>query len=123
MLANGIVVFNQALNGPSGANITLNTLTGVFTINRTGTYYVSWWVAEFTAGASPWVSFAVQVIPNFTPEAAAYSPVTFGQLSGSALISVGVTNTTVRLINHSTDTVTYADSTAQAGIVILEVTP
>ncbi|WP_411678361.1 hypothetical protein [Caproicibacter sp.] len=112
------VLFSTILSDQS-PNISYNAATGEFTITGVGIYYVSWWVAEDSAGAATSVNFSVTL--NSVPGPVAYSPLTTGQVSGSAIVTVGATPATVTLTNQSGATVTYSTTTVQAGITIIEV--
>ncbi|MDR1116862.1 MAG: hypothetical protein LBL09_01270 [Oscillospiraceae bacterium] len=83
-----------------------------------GNYYVTWWVAvDGTAGSAD-VSFAVDV--DGSPYSTGSMPIVTGQVSGSALVTVGATPATISLINVSGNTIALAGTPVQANIVILE---
>ena len=112
------VIFDTTLNDQS-LNISYNSVTGVFTINQVGNYYVTWWVATDGANISTIVTFAIEVdggagIPGS-------SPIVAGQVNGSALVTVGAVPATIELVNITGEPVTYPLTPVQANIVITEV--
>jgi len=117
---NGRVNFNSFVSTAS-ANITYSTVTGLFTITKSGTYYISWWVNVDGAGIATSIKFSIVVTGGQTISATSISPLTTLQLNGNALISV--TNpATFALVNETGDTVFIGASEIQADLTIIEVT-
>jgi hypothetical protein len=115
------VMFDTFVNN-SSPNIIYNALTGVFTINRSGNYYVSWWVNTDFAEEALSVAFSVQVAGGATVTASSPEPLITLQLGGQAMLSIGVAPATLSLVNTSGVNVGFATSAVQADLVILEVT-
>ena len=111
------VVFNNILSNQT-LDIDYDTATGEFTLNTAGIYYISWWIAEDVAIAP--VSFSVTL--NNAPGPVSFSPLTTGQVSGSAIVTIGAT-ATVTLTNQTGSTVTYSTTAVQGGMTIIEVQP
>jgi hypothetical protein len=111
------VIFNNTLNNQS-LNIAYNAGTGEFTISAVGNYFVTWWVATDGTSGPTTVSFEVDLDGTGV---AAISASSTGQVSGSALITVGVVPGVVQLINVTGGDVTLVTGTPQASIVINEV--
>ncbi|WP_171903868.1 hypothetical protein [Cellulosilyticum sp. I15G10I2] len=100
-------------------NISYNVGTGEFTISAEGNYYVSWWVAIDGTSGPATVRFDLDLdgvgITGVTA-------VPTGQISGIALITVGVTPAIVQLINTTGGDVALVTGIPQASIVISEIT-
>jgi hypothetical protein len=111
------VVFNNTLNNQS-LNIAYNAGTGEFTISAIGNYLVTWWVATDGTSGPTTVSFEVDLDGVGV---AAISANSTGQVSGSALITVGGPPGIVQLINVTGGDVTLVTGTPQASIVISEI--
>ena len=114
------VMFDTFVNN-SSPNITYNALTGVFTINRAGNYYVSWWINTDFAEEALSVEFSVEVAGGAAISASSPQPMVTLQLNGQAMLSIGVVPATLSLVNNSGVTVGIAASAIQADLVILEV--
>lgn len=114
------IVFNNLINDQS-SDINYNSTTGEFTITKPGNYYVSWWVATDGSTSVPTVNFSVAI--NGVPHSMGSSPIVSGQVSGSALITVVSSPTTVTLVNTSTDDIQIANTAVQANMVIVEINP
>jgi hypothetical protein len=112
------VIFDTVVNDQS-PNISYSAFTGDFTVTATGNYYVTWWVATDGAAAATTVTFAIEL--NGAGGVSASSPIVTGQLSGSALITVGAAPATIALVNTTGDTVNFAATPIQANIIIVEV--
>lgn len=116
--SNSIIVFDTQIFNQS-TDIFYNTSTGIFTITRMNSYYVSWWVSTDGTGVSPRVSFSLllsnggQIVSN--------SPSQSGQVSGTALVNVNGTPFYLALVNSTGDTVALASLPVQANIIIAEV--
>lgn len=112
------VIFDTLINDKSKA-ISYNSITGEFTINATGNYYVTWWVAaDGTAGHTN-VTFVVN--KNSGGSIYSSSPSVTGQVVGSALITVDTKPTIITLVNKSICMVAFAATPVQANIIITEV--
>jgi hypothetical protein len=112
---NANVVFDDIVT-ELGDNIGYNPVTGAFTINRPGDYFISWAVAPDGAGLAVNVTFAITV--NGLPYAAMSSPIVSGVLSGEALVSVGNAPAVITLRNLTGDGVFVPMTPVQADIVI-----
>lgn len=112
------VVFDTVVNDQS---LNINYAAGVFTVlpGGAGNYYVSWWLDTNGAQAVPYVLFEIEL--NGGAGIPAASPITTGQLSGSALLSVGAVPATITLVNGTGAAVTLATTPVQANIIIIEV--
>ncbi|EGO65902.1 BclA C-terminal domain-containing protein, partial [Acetonema longum] len=114
------VLFDTVMNAPA-TNITYDAVTGTFTINDPGNYYISWWVNTDGAEAETSVSLGIQVggggptILSSSP-----APIVTLQLNGSALITVTTVPTTFSLFNNSGAAVSYGISPTQANLTIVE---
>ena len=111
------VVFDTIRNLQS-SDINYNTQTGEFTITRSGNYSVTWWVSTDGTGALNAIYFSLRI--NGDGDITSSSPVVTGQISGSALITIENTPSTVTLVNTSNDLVIYAGLSVQANLVITE---
>ncbi len=115
-MADGAVVpLDTALSNSS--DITFDTGTSTFTITTPGNYYVTWWVAADGAGASTFVEFSIQV--NGTDNISASTPITTGQLSGSAVVTLAAGDT-ITLVNTTGETAGFGAVPIQANVVILQ---
>ncbi|NLP26417.1 MAG: hypothetical protein GX365_03610 [Clostridiales bacterium] len=112
------VVFNNVEDDQS-VNVNYNALTGEFTINEPGNYYVSWWVATDGAGPSLTITFAVEV--NGSLNILGASPIVTGQVVGNAFVTVGAIPATIRLVNLTPDNTMFANTNVQANMVITEI--
>ena len=115
---NDTVIFDSAINDQT-TDISYQPLTGVFTIYTTGNYFVSWWVASEGADANNLIQFSI--ITNALGNAAGATPLVTGQVSGTAFISVLSTPTALVLRNTSMNNITLSETSAQANIVILQI--
>jgi len=112
------VVFDTVVNSQS-ASINYGDATGEFTISQPGNYYVTWWIATEGAEFATQVVFGIVVDAN--PPVQAASSIVAGQLSGSALITIGAPPATLTLVNLTGDNVFLPETPVQANIVIIEV--
>jgi hypothetical protein len=111
------VVFDTIINDQS-LDLGYNPGTGIFTISGIGNYYVSWWVA--TDGAEAATSINFDLVLNGSTVSTTSSPIVTGQVSGTALITVGATPATLALVNTTGETVFIANTAVQANFVIVE---
>ena len=118
-VANGANVLFDTLLSNQTLDITYTPATGEFTFSTTGIYSVSWWIAEDTAATATSVSFNVTTDAVAGPSA--FSPLTTGQISGFAIVTIGTVPATMSLVNQSGDTVTFSTTGVQGGIDIVEV--
>jgi len=116
---NESVLFNSFISTPS-ANISYSTATRLFTVTKTGVYYINWWVNADGAGEQSAVKFSIKVTSGLTYSATSLVPLISLQLNGNALISV-VGPATFALVNESGDAVTFGASEIQADLTIIEV--
>jgi len=114
---NATILFDTILNDQS-LDINYNPLTGEFTVTGTGNYYVAWWVNTAASSLNPNAIFSIAV--NGSPFSQGASPIITGQVSGSALVTIGATPATISLVNVSGQTISLASTPLQANIVILE---
>ena len=113
------LIFNTIVNDQS-LNINYSTVTGQFTITAPGNYFVTWWVDTDGAGAALQVSFGVSL--NGGAANIGASPIVTGQVTGTALLSVGAVPATVELVNATGDVVFIPTITpVQANMIITEV--
>jgi hypothetical protein len=125
-LSSGSIADNERVNfntfiSTASTNISYSTVTRLFTITKTGNYYINWWVNTDGAGQQTTVKFSIVVTGGQTISATSISPLTTLQLNGNALISV--TNpATFALVNESGVTVNFGLTEIQADLTILEVT-
>ena len=129
-VANGFPIpFNNLVsNNALGASF----VTGAITLNRTGTYLVNWWVAlgdaaeaETVGDQTPTVGqganelfFSAALNGNIVSGSCA--PSGTGQISGSTLVSVTNTPSTLQIVNSSGQNVLLAETTAQAGVTVTQ---
>ena len=114
-IPDGTNVLFDTLNN-QGSGISYDPATGVFTITRPGDYNVAWWVSTDGAGLANSVDIAVEV--NGVPYSTASSPLTTGQISGDAFVSLNMFPATISLVNVTGQDVFVPDIAVQAGIVI-----
>ena len=129
-VANGFPIpFNNLVsNNAIGASF----VTGAITLNRSGTYLVNWWVAmgetedaeaangqtATTGGAAPELSFSAALNGNIV--SGSYAPSGTGQISGSALVTVMNTPSTLQVVNSSGGNVLLAQTSVQAGVTVTQ---
>jgi hypothetical protein len=118
LLANGATVAFDTIVTNQSPDITYNPGTGAFTLTSTGNYFVTWWVSVDGANSSPVVNFSLRL--NGGGDIISTSPIVTNQLSGSALVHVSSVPSVLTLVNSSNDTIAFANTAAQANIVILE---
>ena len=111
------IIFDTILNNQS-SDISYNSSNGLFTLTKAGNYYVSWWVDTDGSSISSNVTFALAV--NGIPISQGSSPIATSQVSGTALITITATPSTVSLINVGGGAVKLANTPAQANIDIVE---
>lgn len=118
-LANGEkVLFDTIiLDGAANSSITYNSITGEFTINKPGRYFVTWWVNTDGAEEQTNVIFSAEMGANAVM-ATSPSPLVTLQLNGQALFSV-TSAETLSLINRSGSTVSYGLDSIQADLIII----
>ena len=117
-IANGApVIFNTVRNAIS-SNISYNSLTGEFTINTAGNYYITWWVAVNGTQGLPNIAFAIGV--NGANLFIGNAPVATGQVTGNALLSLIAEPVTITLNNVSGGAVALASTEIQADIVFIK---
>ena len=114
----GNIIFDTAINAQS-PDISYDPLSGLFTVNQPGNYFISWWVATDGAGASTNLWFSVQV-SALSPVPGA-TPIVTGQLNGSAFVTVSSAPATVGLLNTTANTIALASTPVQANLVILQI--
>ena len=112
------ILFDAVLN-QSNTSITYDSSTGEFLLAERKNYYVSWWAAIDGTEVTSTIAFAVAL--GGTPISSAMSPQVTAQLSGSALVTVGNHSDRLSIINTSGNTVRYAETEIQAGIVLVEI--
>ncbi|OCN02760.1 hypothetical protein A7X67_14015 [Clostridium sp. W14A] len=118
-LASGANVLFDSLLNTSSPSITYAAATGIFTVSAPGTFLVNWWVSvDGTAGPAS-VAFALRL--NGLTDIPSTMPATTGQISGSALVTIGTTPSTLALVNTTGAAVLYGAVTPQANIVISQV--
>ncbi|MFU0833516.1 MAG: Collagen-like protein [Oscillospiraceae bacterium] len=115
---NANVLFDSLLN-TSSPSITYDSNTGIFTISETGTYLVNWWVAVAGTAGPAAIAFALRL--NDSTDIPSAMPIVSGQLSGSALLTIGTAPSTLCLVNTTGSAVLYGDLPVQANIVITQV--
>lgn len=116
-VANGYPIPYDTLvsNNMTGATFA----TGTVTLTRPGTYLVNWWVTtQDIEKAGSEAGFAVEL--NGTSISGSYAPFGTGQISGSSLVTVQSSPSTLQVVNDSGEPVTLADTTAQSGITVTQ---
>ena len=129
-VANGFPIpFNNLVsNNAIGASF----VTGAITLSKPGTYLVNWWVAteveeevEATGDqtakvgqAGTQLSFSAAL--NGSIVSGSYAPCGAGQVSGSTLVSVQTTPSTLQIVNSSGSNVLLAETTVQAGVTVTQ---
>lgn len=125
------IPFNELVsNNAIGASFA----TGSITLTLPGTYLVHWWVAldptlppaveksgqAAQAGQTATeIGFAASL--NGEILSGAYAPCGTGQISGSALVTVTSSPSTLQIVNDSGENVTLAEiPTAQAGVTVTQ---
>lgn len=115
---NGNIIFDTIRNH-STDHISLDRNTGQFLLAPARHYYISCWVTVDGTELTPIVEFALAIGQTHTPIAS--SPQCSCQVSGTALIASGRTTQTLTLKNVSGNAIRFADTAAQANIVITEI--
>ena len=113
-----ILIFDTALNDQS-PDIGYNSLTGEFTVNTPGNYFVSWWVATNGSATTTDLWFSLEV--NMSGVTTGATPIVTGQLNGSALVTVNATPASLTLVNTTPSFIALASTPIQANIVILQI--
>ena len=124
------IPFNNLIsNNALGASF----VTGTVTLTKTGTYLVNWWVApDMTVAAvekedgtataagqiAEEISFAVAL--NGQIVSGACAPCGTGQISGSTLVTVTSSPTTLQIVNDSGENVLLSEVSAQAGVTVVQ---
>ncbi|SDN35241.1 hypothetical protein SAMN04488502_1212, partial [Dendrosporobacter quercicolus] len=108
------VVFETTLT-TYGA-VAYNPLTGEITINKTGRYFINWWVATQNT-LSLTVSFSI--VTSQGDNIAGEAPVRVGEVTGFALLQVDTAPITVRLVNSGTNPVVLATGTINKAYLLL----
>lgn len=104
------IVFDQTLTD-IGTVSSLNTTTGVFTVNVPGNFMINYYVNTNGTASQSNVSFAVNGIRSGASSAVQ------GQMSGFALLSLSAGDT-ISLTNASGEEVRLGENDIQAGITI-----
>ena len=115
---NETVLFDSAVNDQS-TDISYNPLTGEFTISKTGNYFVSWWIASEGTDIDNFIQFSI--ITDTLGKTTGATPLVTGQVSGSALLTIDTVPTVLTLKNTSINNITFAETSVQANIVILQI--
>ena len=118
LLPNGSIVIFDTIVTNQSLDITYNPVTGAFTLSMVGNYFVLWWVATDGSDLLPNINFSLRL--NGAGDILSSTPVVTGQISGSALVHVSSTPSTLTLVNASNDTIALANTEVQANIVIIE---
>ncbi|MEA4926170.1 MAG: hypothetical protein VB084_12780 [Syntrophomonadaceae bacterium] len=122
-MSGATVAYEEALlfNTPdmSAGTITFDQNTGIFTLNETGMYKISWWVATNIVQSGSYVSFAVRFNGQFIiGQTFAATPT--GQVNGDLVYWFFETGTTLELINNTIDTdVTLVTTPYQASMSVV----
>ena len=101
---NSNVLFDTQVN--SYGDIVYNPVNGEIIINKVGRYFINWWVATLSAGASSNVTFTIQTSQG--DSLIGNSPVRLGELVGFALLQVDSAPITISLVNTTTSSVNYS---------------
>ncbi|ENJ9656028.1 collagen-like protein, partial [Clostridium botulinum] len=117
--ANTNVIFDNILLS-TGSDISYNPGTGVVTINKTGIYYVDWWVSTQSSFSATYVSFAIKTSDNKTIQGE--SPIKVGQVVGNALLNVTTVPYSFSLINSNLDVSLAVNLTVKANLSVTEET-
>lgn len=117
LLADELVIFDNVINNQS-SDISYDSTTGEFTISKPGNYYISWQVTTDGSELTTDLNFSINV--NGVPYSMVSTPIVTGEVSGSALVTIGAPST-ISLVNSSEQTVLIALTDVQANIVIVEV--
>lgn len=115
---NDTVLFDSAVNDQS-TDISYNPLTGEFTIFKTGNYFVSWWIASEGTDIDNFIQFSI--LTDTLGKTTGATPLVTGQVSGSALLTINTVPTVLTLKNTSINNITFAETSVQANIVILQI--
>lgn len=111
------VIFNNVITDQS-LNITYNSANGQFLLTSARNYYITWWIATSGANDSQSITFDVQL--NGSGGIAASTPITTGQLHGTAFIAVGAAPATLSLMNITGNAVSIPSTPIQANIIVME---
>ena len=111
------VLFNNVITDQS-LNITYNSTNGQFQLTSARNYYITWWIATSGANNSQSITFDVQL--NGSGGILASTPITTGQLHGTAFIAVGAAPATLSLVNVTGDAVSIPLTPIQANIIVME---
>lgn len=105
----------------TGGAIVYDPVTGTFTINETGMYFVVWSVATDGAGPATQIIFDLQL--NGASVAESATPALTGLLTGAALVNVVAAPSTLQLVNTTGSGVFVPATDVQSNIVIYKVGP
>lgn len=112
------IIFDTVLT-QVGSTILYNDTTGEFTISQNGYYLIIWGVTSDGSELYASVKFSLNV--NGISHSTAGSPRIEGNVSGSSLITVSATPTTVTLTNVSGDGVWLQETNEPANLVIMAI--
>lgn len=115
------VIFDTLIADQSPA-IEYDNATGEIIITRSGTYYISWWVAADGAGPATTIDLTLRTSTGI--EISASSPIVSGVVTGNALIDVNAsigTPVIVQLVNTTGEDLFIAPTTVKADLTILRV--
>lgn len=116
--SNENIIFDSAINDQI-SGISYQPLTGTFTFQATGNYFVTWWVANDNTTTDSLLEFSILTTALSNSTGATQKIV--GHTTGSAFISVLTVPTTLVLKNTSENHVTLSETSVQANIVILQI--
>ena len=116
-IANGANVLFDAVNSNNTLGVGYTPGSGVINLSRTGTYLVNWWVAVQGAEAEE-LAFAVSL--NGSDVQTTYADIGVGEISGTAIVTVGSVPATLSLVNRSGAEATYVTASGQAGMTVTQ---
>jgi hypothetical protein len=105
------VIFDDPIVDDNHNIVTYNDTTGVFTLNSSGTYLVTWELPVSATDTKDYVYMTLEL--NGEDYSTCHMPLPIGVLSGSAIVPITLSSTrtsaTLRLVNSTGDLVEITD--------------
>lgn len=118
------VIFDTVLNNKSSF-ISYDDITGSMIFEKTGTFYINWWVSTDDIQDVEDKVITFGIITSSGDNIQSSSPLTCGQICGNALIDISTSKdnpVTLQLINSTDGTICLSNTPIKANLTIIEVT-
>jgi len=119
-LENGLPIIFDIILKRTSPDIIYNKDNGKFTLCKSGTYHVNWDVAVEGSYFQPFVTLALTADDEIIN--AATLPITVGQLSSTAMVTVTDNPVDIALINNTNDVIQLSRYAPVANITITKIT-